>query len=453
MRGCVMRSETAPKALSAAYRTVWRWHFYAGLLVLPILMLMALTGGLYLFKDEIDGALWRDMARVEARTTTASPDRWIASAEVGTGGRAASVRVPDRPDEAVRVTVERPDGTRLIAFVDPHDAQLTGITPQVGVTETIKRLHSLALFGTGMTVVVEIVAGWTIVLVATGIFLWWPRGRAVGVVSIKASGTGRRPFWRDLHAVTGLYAGGIIAFLAVTGMPWSVVWGDQVMGAIRDTGLGRPPAPVSGHWQKASEHADHADHPEATGWTMEGKVALAMSDGTGRRLSTVLDTVRAEAMPSPYIVSIPKSADLAYTVAHQTRTLEDTRSLYVDGGDGTVLADIGYAQFGAGAKAVEWGIFVHQGTQYGQINRIVMLSGCIAVWLLGISAAVMWWKRRPKGRLAAPVAPPGPRAKAAVLGIVLPLCILYPLTGLSLLVAVLLDRAVAAIRRPRPAAS
>jgi uncharacterized iron-regulated membrane protein len=74
-----------------------------------------------------------------------------------------------------------------------------------------------------------------------------------------------------------------------------------------------------------------------------------------------------------------------------------------------------------------------------------MLSGCIAVWLLGISAVVIWWKRRPKGRLAAPVAPPGARAKVAVLGIVLPLCILYPLTGLSLLVAVLLDRAVAAI--------
>ena len=41
----------------------------------------------------------------------------------------------------------------------------------------------------------------------------------------------------------------------------------------------------------------------------------------------------------------------------------------------------------------------------------------------------------------------GLRARIAVLGIVIPLCILYPLTGLSLLVAVGLDRAVAAIRK------
>ena len=53
----------------------------------------------------------------------------------------------------------------------------------------------------------------------------------------------------------------------------------------------------------------------------------------------------------------------------------------------------------------------------------------------------MWWKRRPRrGGLGAPPAPPGPRARAAVLGIVLPLAILYPLTGLSLLAAIVLDR-------------
>ena len=46
-------TDTPPNGLSAAYRAVWRWHFYAGLFVLPVLMLMALTGALYLFKAEI----------------------------------------------------------------------------------------------------------------------------------------------------------------------------------------------------------------------------------------------------------------------------------------------------------------------------------------------------------------------------------------------------------------
>jgi len=28
------------------YRTIWRWHFYAGLIVLPFLLWLAITGGL-----------------------------------------------------------------------------------------------------------------------------------------------------------------------------------------------------------------------------------------------------------------------------------------------------------------------------------------------------------------------------------------------------------------------
>jgi len=435
-------TEPSIAPLSGAYRAVWRWHFYAGLLVMPFLMLMALTGGIYLFKDEIDAALWRDMARVESRADRASPDRWVAAAQVAGGGEARSVRVPASPGEAVRVVVNRPDGEGRIVFVDPHDAQVTGVTAQAGVSETVKRLHSLEFFGPVMNLWVEVVAGWAIILFATGIFLWWPRGREVGTVTIRAKATAGRPFWRDLHAVTGLYTGVIVVFLAMTGMLWSAVWGDQFMGAVRTHGLGRPPAPAAANWH----HAEHADRPVGTGWLMDGMVTATALSEDGR-LSRVVATARREGVIAPFVVSIPASDDLAWTAAREVRRVQDGRSLYVDATTGAVRADVRYEQFGIGAKVFEWSIYTHQGTQYGQINRLIMLAACIGIWLLSISGLMMWWKRRPRGRLAAPVAPPGPRVRAAVLGIVIPLCILYPLTGLSLVVAVLLDRAVGAIRR------
>jgi uncharacterized iron-regulated membrane protein len=435
-------TDTSIAPLSGAYRAVWRWHFYAGLLVMPFLMLMALTGGIYLFKDEIDAALWRDMARVEARADRASPDRWVAAAQVVGGGEARSVRIPARPDEAVRVIVSRPDGQGRIVFVDPHDAQVTGVTAQTGVSETVKRLHSLEFFGPLMNIWVEVVAGWAIVLFATGIFLWWPRGRGVGTVTIRAKPDSGRPFWRDLHAVTGLYTGVIVVFLAMTGMLWSAVWGDQFMGAVRTHGLGRPPAPAAANWH----HAEHADRPVGTGWLMDGMVTTTTLSDDGR-LSRVVATARREGVIAPFVVSIPVSDDLAWTAAREVRRVQDGRSLYVDAATGTVRTDVRYEQFGIGAKVFEWSIYTHQGTQYGQLNRLVMLAACIGIWLLSISGLMMWWKRRPKGRLAAPVVSPGPRVRAAVLGIVIPLCILYPLTGLSLVVAVLLDRTVGAIRR------
>jgi len=169
-------TKAAPDSLSGAYRAVWRWHFYAGVFVMPFLMLLALTGGLYLFKDEIDQAVYRSMIQVPAGAVQTSPDAWLAAAARAGGGRVANVVLPDRPDQAVRARVDQPDGTQKTVFIDPHTARVTGVTGYGGVMETIKRLHSLELFGPVMNILVEIVAGWAIILFATGLYLWWPRG-------------------------------------------------------------------------------------------------------------------------------------------------------------------------------------------------------------------------------------------------------------------------------------
>lgn len=428
-----------PSDLSGAYRVVWRWHFYAGLLVLPILMMMALTGGLYLFAAEIDDLAARRFNIVTPGPERVSADRWVAAARVAGGGQPLAVVVPERPDRAVQVTVRPEAEPPRTVFVNPYDGQVTGVAGSPP-SETFKRIHSLEIFGGGLNFVVEIVAGWAIILVATGLFLWWPRGREVGVVTIRSRDLGRRPFWRDLHAVTGLFAGGVIVFLAATGMLWSGVWGAQALGMMLEPGRGRPAAPAAQSW----EHAQH--EPQDVGWTLQSSAMTAHHASLD--LDAVLATAAAQGLSAPFTVNLPADPDQAVSVARRNTRVEDSRTLYIDG-DGGLTADIRYEQYGWGARLFEWSIFTHQGAQYGQINRLLMLAACVAVWIMGLSALMMWWRRRPKGRLAAPVAPPDARARFAVLGIVLPLAILYPLTGLSLVVAVALDRAWAAIQRRR----
>lgn len=430
--------------ISGAYRAVWRWHFYAGLIVLPVLMLMALTGGIYLYRAEIEDAVYRPVAAISAGPRMVSPDLWAAAA--AREGRVVNVLLPARADRAARFTVERADGRQAFVFVDPHDARVTGVREGGGPMETVKRLHSLVAVGPWANILVEVVAGWAMILVATGLFLWWPRRRDAGVLTVRARAG--RGLWRDIHAVTGLYAGAVIFFLAFTGMPWSAVWGDQILNVMRESGIGRPPAPAAETWA----HAEHHDEPAGVGWTMEHATMAHGVAGTPS-LARVVTAAEARALPRPFLISAPRSEGLAWTAATQPQRVEDTRVLYVDGVTGAVRGDVGYGQFGWGAKAFEWGVATHQGTQYGEANRIVMLLGCIAIWGLALSGLAMWWMRRPQGKLGAPTAPPGPRVRAAVLGIVIPFSILYPLTGLSLLVALLLDRTVRTAMRPRPASA
>lgn len=79
------------------------------------------------------------------------------------------------------------------------------------------------------------------------------------------------------------------------------------------------------------------------------------------------------------------------------------------------------------------------GQSYGLVNQLVLLAACLAVVLLSISAAVMWWKRRPSGRLGVP---PLPMDRRIFIGLLVILGIggaLFPLTGLPLLVMITLD--------------
>ena len=49
----------------SSYRSVWQLHFYAGLFVAPFLLLLAITGSLYLFDREFENWWDRDFAKVQ----------------------------------------------------------------------------------------------------------------------------------------------------------------------------------------------------------------------------------------------------------------------------------------------------------------------------------------------------------------------------------------------------
>lgn len=437
--------ETSNTISGELYRAFWRWHFYAGLLVLPWLMLMALTGAVYLFKDDVQGVLYRSMMTVVPRGEVTAPERWIEAAEARTGARVVLLAPPVDARQAARLVIEYSAGNRRSVFVDPYDARVLGVVggSVIGrfsggaLMGTIRRLHSLD-FIPATNILVEVVAGWAIVLVATGVFLWWPRGRKGGVATVRATPR-QRMFWRDLHAVTGVFAGLLVLFLAVTGMPWSAVWGHEFQKIVTQAHWGKPGAPIAG--EAHGTHALAGSPPDAVPWaTQQIPVPVGHSHGA-LSPGAMIAAVETANLPRPYVLSVPAEHDKVWSAAYIPDRVQDSRTLYLDGGSGRILRDVGYAKYGPVAKVTEWGVSVHTGVQYGWVSKWLMLAGCVAIWIMGISAATMWWKRRPKGQIAAPNRPRGGRAYAGLGALVAPLALLYPLVGASLIVALALDSA------------
>lgn len=419
------------------YRAVWRWHFYAGLFVLPFLITLAVTGALYLFRTEIEALVHSDLKRVEAlETAQLQPSATVAAAGAAFPGTILRYVPPATPASAAEIGIEQPTG-RVAVYVNPYDGSVLGSLPDRGsVMWIIRQVHSLAFFGPVANAVVEIAAGWSILLVATGIYLWWPRGQSGGVVSVRGDRS-RRIFWRDLHAVTGIVAGVFIVFLSVTGMPWSIVWGAQVNQLANGTNYGYP----SGVRVNVPVSDEHLAHHGPTAWSLErSQVPVSNADGAPLGLDAAVAKFEALGLHRGYSVSLPKGDTGVYTASVYPNDVAQQRVVHLDQYSGAVLIDVGFDGYGPAAKALEWGINVHLGQEYGRANQIVLALACLAIVVLCVSAAVMWWKRRPARALGVP---PEPRRPGAIYGVAAILMIggvIFPLVGATLVGMAIVDR-------------
>lgn len=358
----VGRPAVAMRGASDFYRAVWRWHFYAGLLVLPFMITLAVTGGLYLFKDEIDSIVYSDLKTVEATSTVrVSPSVIVDAALAAYPGQAVTFTDPASATQSAEITVATASGDKVAVYANPYSGVVLGALPDRGtVMWTIRYLHSLKYFGTYARYAIEVAAGWAVLLVATGVYLWWPRRQRGGVISIRGSAS-QRMFWRDLHAVTGIFVGAIIVFLAVTGMPWSGVWGAKVNEWANGSNFGYP----SGVYVDVPMSSEHLNHSAQASWSLEqAQVPMSTVAGTPIGIDRAVNIVRGLGMSPGFALSLPADAAGVYTATVYPHDVSKQRVVHLDQYSGAPLIDLDFSDYGFGAKALEWGISVHMGQEF-----------------------------------------------------------------------------------------
>jgi uncharacterized iron-regulated membrane protein len=434
----------APSPSSALiYRAIWRWHFYAGLLLLPFLISLAVTGGLYLFKDEINAIVYASELYVMPNDAqTLPPSEIVKRAQAAVPGTPFRYAPAPAADRSVEVGIESETQGRLSVFVNPYTGEVTGSFSDSGSSRTplmelVKKIHSLDYFGWQPNRIIEIAAGWALILVITGFYLWWPRGQKGGVMSVRARPP-QRLFWRDLHAVTGAIVGALIFFLAITGLPWSGFWGAKLNQYADQRGWGYP-AQFWAEVPKSNEHVGHV--MTETPWAMENmpmpESHMAMGEPIG--IDKAVATFDRLGMGKGYLIDLPRDAQGVYSASLFPDKVAGEHVIHLDQYTAEPLFDGGFKDIGGIGKAIEFGISVHQGQEFGRINQLIMLTTCLAIILMAVSAIVMWWKRRPQGALGAPRYPADYRIPRTILIIACALGVLFPLVGLTLVLALIID--------------
>jgi uncharacterized iron-regulated membrane protein len=436
---------------------VWRWHFYAGIFCIPFVVVLAISGAIYLFKAEIEGWAERSYDRLEQGGDAALASAQISAALAAVPGSTfESYELPAAPEAAARVLVRSEAGSRRV-YVDPTSLEILGsVSERDRFMRQIFRLHGELLMGNRGSNLVELAACWTIVMVLTGLVLWWPRqGRGLaGVVWPRLHG-GRRLLWRDMHAVTGVWISLVTLALLFSGLPWAKFWGDYLKSARRFTGTavarqewsndgGRSEAAGAAGAARGGEHAGHAGH--GGGGRRSAPVELTTADLAA--IDIVAATVKPLGLDAPVVLAPAPGGKGRWTAKSTTANRPRRVDLVVDGGSGEIVRREDFSTKHPIDKLVAVGIAFHEGRLFGWPNQLLLLITAAGLVLVCVSAVWLWLRRRDPGKLGAP--PPGisPRRSVPLVATVVALGVLLPLFGLSLLAVLLLERFV--LRRVPP---
>ncbi len=412
----------SPRRSASLFRVVWRWHFYAGVIVAPILMVAAATGALYIFRDELERIIYARLLTVPPADTRVSHQEQLSAveAELPPGFKITQWVVDDDPSLSTIAYISNGEEYRSV-YVDPYRGHVLGSLGSTNFFTVVLKIHRTLFAGTLGRIVVELMTCWTIVLLITGLYLWWPRKRGqVWGAWLPRLKRQRYVVLRDLHAVCGVYAWAVALTIACTGLIYTFVWGQGYAYVARESGAYdifiNPP--------KSNSSAETPRMP------LDHVVAVAAAKMPDATLS----------------IRLPQTADAAY-VAFAVHEIGPTTgaTTVIDHATGEILMHRTNSQFPALSWWATWNYPLHVGSILGLPTKILWLLACFVLMLMPITGVWMWWHRRPTGKAGLP-GKPDTKVPRWLAGVIVALCFVLPALGASVLVLLIGEQAVWLIR-------
>lgn len=447
------------------YQRVWRWHFYAGIYVVPFMIMLALTGIVMMYDKEIKEWRHPDLMKVEVpeNPRPVSMEQQIRAVKIAFPGETIH-RIPiidrtDNPPVSQQFTLQKKvDGKRVrtYAYVNPYNGRVLGSLNHADTWYAIADdMHGTFLIGDFGDRLIEIAAGLGFLLIITGFYLWWPsHKRPLSGVLWPSMNKGLKTFTKEFHASTGVWISAGLAFFLLSGMAWTGIWGREIVqpwSSFPVTKSKEVPLSDVNHAETFNVKGSHS-----TPWGLElAKMPASGSKagegqfvpkGTPVNLDTVITNAPLQGFGKNLRVATPKSKTGVYTVSatssggnHGDPRLD--RTVHIDQYTGKILADVRYDEYSPMAKAMAIGIGFHMG-RGSMINWYLNLIFCLLTVGLSVTGVMMWWFRRPANAGARIVAPPMPRVDFVwrnAVAIAILVSFAFPLVGITFGIIYLLD--------------
>lgn len=356
----------------SAFRKVWlKVHRYCALTLGWLLALVALLGALLTVAKPLDRwahpELFTTTAFAESSPVVLESTRRALAAEFGASA-SYTFRPPREPQDTLWVRVRGPwHGT---VYFDPANARELGRRAEhEGAYNLLFEVHSSLLLGETGEAVLAVMAATYLVLLFTGLVLWWPARWPPSMRIRRDANLWKTVF--DLHSVGGAVLGLLIAGSVASGayMAWPPL---------------RPF--VSGLFGEKS--------------AAQPKLPPASADAKGLPLDALVQRAQA-AFPGAMAGYVIAARDASGPVRVRLKLADDPHpngltSVWLNPATGETIAVHRWDELDPGHKALSVVYPLHTGELGGPLHTAVTALLGLSLAVIGGTGLMLWWKRRPR---------------------------------------------------------
>jgi uncharacterized iron-regulated membrane protein len=440
-----VRQTSATQSGGRLYGRLWRWHFFAAFIVIPFVLWQSTTGTLYLWSER-----WMDAAHPELRFVAARLNPLPLSEQIRAAFRSAAagsqesfrhsrsvstpqspathhgiethsselavqrILVSEDPARSTTILLQGANGLPFPVFVNPYTGTVLGRLPATAWLPGITRaLHGGWPLGDPGSWLLELGDGWAIVMIATGLYLWWPRGRGVRALWPRFH-AGPRVLLRDLHACVAAWFAIVFLFFLISALPWTAFWGGKLLTAIESNTGQSSPAGFS-----------------------PGGASVSQLTSALQPLEQAVSAARAAGVHGTLDVRLAPWAGAPLFITNMHVSPSQDRTIIADAKGGSIRGDYANEALPAIPRFVALGIHVHQ-ADFGAANVWLNTAFAVSLVWLSVTGVLSWWTRRPARKLGAPPKV-STRMPYFILASAIVACVVLPMLGASVLLIVLAD--------------
>ncbi len=394
---------------------MWKWHFIAGVVLMPFILLLTLTGSIYLFKSMYETYTNTQMMKVVVKEKRLSYEKQLELVSMYTGKNPSKFVLSSKEDEASTFEVGKWSKKRTI-YINPYTGEIQGdIKTSDTLMHKIKKLHGELLLGNLGSKVVELTASWTVVLILTGLYIWWPKNgwQLKGFFLIRFK-SGKRAFFRDVHVITAFWLSIFLLITLAGGLPWTDVWGSGFKKVQKMTNSGYPK-------------------------NYNGKkLTSIVQNHESISLDEMIRVAKNLNLVGRVTLSIPKKKTNVFTVQNRAADISKQEIYHFDQYSSKEILSYTWEDVGSMRQARTWLMSFHQGL-FGPWNWYLMIIVSLLFFLSGIAGFVSYMLRKEKNDFGIPSVPASFKVGYGIIFITVLLGVFFPLFGASVVVIFLFE--------------